>query len=167
LVVLRPSLHPSVSFELAVALRDKGVPVVFYGFTDLAKFDTVTSDSASGYYDLVQWLINAGRRRILRVWPSSSSGEIPEWLRQRELGFKRAIKEAGLELLPVQEYPGVWDPLLESREHFDMRVHLMAGYLFEHLNGSNPIDAISAITDGDCYAIAAGCRLLGKLYRRL
>jgi GntR family transcriptional regulator, arabinose operon transcriptional repressor len=162
LVVLRPSLHPSVSLELAIALRDKGVPVVFYGFTDLEKFDTVTSDSAAGSYELTKWLIKAGRRRPLRVWTSSSNGEIPEWVRQRSLGYERALKEAGLEVLPIQEYPDIWNPQLDNREYFDMRVRLLVGYLLEHLKGPKPIDAIISLTDGDCYAIAAACRILGK-----
>jgi len=162
LVVLRPSLHPSASLELAIALRDKGVPVVFYGFTDLAKFDTVASDSAAGCYALTNWLISRGHRRLLRVWPSSLRGDQPKWLRERSVGFERAIAEHCLELLPIAEYPDLWNPQLDTREHFELRARLMVGYLIEHLNGPNPVDALLALTDGDCYALAAACRILGK-----
>ncbi len=162
LVVLRPSLHPSASLELAIALRDKGVPVVFYGFTDLAKFDTVASDSAAGCYELTNWLISRGRRRLLRVWPASPKGEKPKWLRERAAGFERAITEHGLELLPVTEYPNLWNPQVDTQEHFELRARLMAGYLVEHLKGPKPVDALLALTDGDCYALAAACRILGK-----
>ena len=162
LVVLRPSLHPSASLELAVALRDKGVPVVFYGFTDLEKFDTVTSDSASGGYELTKWLIGTGRRRLLRVWPNSKNTETPEWVRQRSAGYERAIAESGLQSLPALEFPDLWNPQIDTREHFEMRVHLLVGYLLNHLKGPNAVDALIALTDGDCYALAAACRILGK-----
>lgn len=161
LVVMRPSLHPSASLELAITLRDQNVPVVFYGYTDLAKFDTVTSDSAAGCYDLTKWLISTGRRRLLRVWPLTD-GVIPEWRRHRCAGFEKAIAEAGLELLPELNAPNLWDPANDTRENFQMRVRLMVGYLFDHINGPNPVDALVALTDGDCYVLAAACRILGK-----
>lgn len=162
LVVMRPSLHPSASLELAITLRDLKIPVVFYGYTDLAKFDTVTSDSAAGCYDLTNWLISTGRRRLLRVWPTVNKGDNPEWRRHRCAGFEQAISEHKLELLPELNFPNLWDPLIDTRENFDMRVHLMVGYLFGHLNGPNPVDALIALTDGDCYVLAAACRILGK-----
>jgi DNA-binding LacI/PurR family transcriptional regulator len=162
LVVMRPSLHPSASLELAITLRDLRIPVVFYGYTDLAKFDTVTSDSAAGCYDLTKWLVSTGRRRLLRVWPSVTNGDIPEWRRHRCTGFEQAIAEEGLELLPEANFPNLWDPLIDTRENFEMRVRLMVGYLFSHLNGPNPVDALVALTDGDCYVLAAACRMLGK-----
>lgn len=162
LVVLRPSLHPSASLELAVALRDKGVPVVFYGFTDLDKFDTVASDSASGGYELTKWLISTGRRRLLRVWPVTHKGDTPKWLRQRSLGYERAMADSNLKSLPILEYPNLWNPQVNTREHFELRTRLMVGYLHEYLKGPDPVDALIALTDGDCYALAAACRILGK-----
>lgn len=162
LIVLHPSLHPSASLKLAIALRDKGVPVVSYGFTDLAKFDTVASDSAAGCYALTNWLISRGHRRLLRIWPSSRKGDQPKWLCERSIGFEQAITKHGLELLPIAGYPDLWNPQLDTREHFELRARLMVGYLVEHLNGPKPVDALLALTDGDCYAIAAACRILGK-----
>ena len=162
LVVMRPSLHPSASLELAITLRDQRVPVVFYGYTDLAKFDTVTSDSAAGSYELTKWLISTGRRRLLRVWTAITNGNNPEWRRHRCEGFERAIAEHNLELLPELNFPNLWDPSNDTRENFEMRVRLMVGYLFGHLNGPNAADALVALTDGDCYVLAAACRILGK-----
>lgn len=162
LVVMRPALQPSATIELAEALREQGVPVVFYGFTDLAKFDTVASDSASGCYDLTKWLISKGRRRILRVWPAYRDGMVPEWRRQRDLGYERAIAECGLESLTPVEFPVLPEPETYNQAHFQSCVRLLVGHLFEYFTGPNPIDAIMAISDGDSLSLAAACRTLGK-----
>lgn len=162
LVLMRPSLLSSEVLNLGRQLRDMGVPVVSYGYGPKFEFDSVTSDHAAGCRDLCRWLISKGRKRLLRIWNQTSETELPEWRKQRDLGFESAIKEAGLEIIPPVTIPSLHDSKLQSREEYDLRARLILGYLWEHLTGPNPVDAIVAITDGECYPIATACRLLGK-----
>lgn len=166
LVIMHPDLLPRASMDLAIALRDQGVPVVCYGFTDSAKFDVVFSDNESGSYELTRWLIKSGRRRLLRVWPSNEDESIQEWQRHRTLGYERAIAESGLESLPILKLPYVWSRNVDSRTDFEIRVRLTVGYLLDQLSGANPVDALMPITDSSCSVLAAACRLLGKIPNR-
>lgn len=162
LVVMHPSMHPASTLELAETFRSNGIPVVFYGFTDLAKFDTVASDSEWGCYILAKWLIENGRRRILRVWGSPEHGGIPEWRRRRDIGYERAMAEYKLESIPAVDPPFMYAKDPHSEEHFQMSVRVMVGHLYEYLHSPTPVDAIMALTDGTSFALAAACRALGK-----
>ena len=71
------------------------------------------------------------------------------WLAQRDVGYELAIKEAGLESIPPQV---VYDPSYkesgDTKQEFEFRSRVMAGYLVEYLQGPEPIDAIMAASDG-------------------
>jgi DNA-binding LacI/PurR family transcriptional regulator len=162
LVLMRPILLSSEVLPLARQLRENGVPVVCYGYGIGTGFDSVSSDHAAGCQELCRWLIQKGRRRILRVWDRAIGAEIPEWRRQRDAGYVAALEEAGLEIMPPLEIPSPPEPAVQSREDFELRARLYLGYLWPHFSNGAPIDAILAVTDGPCYPIAAACRMLGK-----
>lgn len=143
-------------YELLAAARDAHVPVVVYGDgSELASYDRVVSDHVEGAYQLTRWIIGTGRKRLLNVWPAPSQGY---WFGMREAGTRRAIAEAGLEFLEPITVPNNVE-----REGFAANVRAYAGYLAEYLVGRHdPCDALMVSTDGDVYAIAAACRMLGK-----
>ncbi len=150
--------------EVACAqlLANHGVAVVMYGegeADEFEAFDRVVSDHESGAYDLARWLIEQGRKRILNVWGMPAQGY---WFAQRYKGYERAMREAGLEVLaPIQVPP---TPLTTSSScaPFEQHARFMAGFLIEHLRGSESVDAIMAGTDRDTFGVLAACRLLGK-----
>jgi DNA-binding LacI/PurR family transcriptional regulator/DNA-binding transcriptional ArsR family regulator len=163
LVLMRPSLLSSEVLELAQQLRDKGVPVVCYGYsTGGIGFDSVASDHNAGCKELCRWLIQKGCRRLLRVWDRAIGASVPEWRRQRDAGYVAAVEEAGLEILPPVEIPSPPEAAIQSAEDFELRARLALGYLWPHLSSSTPVDAILAVSDGPSYPIAAACRMLGK-----
>lgn len=143
----------------ADALGEKKIPVVVSGGSpDLAGYDRVTSDHATGAYLLAHWLIGQGRRRLLQLWPTPATGY---WFAQRQAGYEQALREANLEPLPVV----VWPPQpgrSRNAEEFADNVRRMAGFLVEHLTGPRPADAILAGTDIDLFVAAAACRLCGR-----
>jgi DNA-binding LacI/PurR family transcriptional regulator len=160
---MRPTLVPPDLVEVARQLRDRGTPVVAYGHSEGLGFDYVTSDHAAGCEELCRWLISQGRRRILRVWEhTSSQSRIPEWRRQRDIGYERAMQAAGLEVIPMLDIPAFPEAFIQSREDFEMRARLVLGYLWGHLSGPDPVDAILALTDGPSFAVTSACRLMGK-----
>ncbi len=126
-------------------------------------FDTVSSDHECGAYELTKWLISQGRRRILRLWNMQWSGpeEKREWIYHRDLGYERAMQEAGLKPLPPLEiYGGVRGP--DTPENFQQSARLLAGYLIEYLTMDEPIDAIMGINDSSVPMIAAALKIHGR-----
>lgn len=148
--------------QLLERLAHHGIPIVINGDGPaLQRYDRVISDHESGSYQLTRWLLQQGRKRILRLW-----GAAPElyWIAGRNAGYENAMREAGLEPLPPVYVPPA--PVSEAditAEHFVIRTRHYAGYLVEHLSGTNPVDAVMAHTDGSVYPIAAACRLFGKI----
>jgi DNA-binding LacI/PurR family transcriptional regulator len=159
---MRPGMLSPEILAVARQLRNRSVPVVAYGYAGALGFDSVTSDHAAGCEELCNWLIQQGKRRILRVWEHPLGTEIPEWRKQRDLGYENALRAAGLEVLPYIEIPALPEVAIQTRQDFEMRARLILGYLWEHFNGPAPADAILALTDGATYPITAACRLLGK-----
>ncbi|MFP4028037.1 MAG: GntR family transcriptional regulator [Candidatus Brocadiia bacterium] len=145
------------------ALREAGIPVVVYGdIKMLPEFDTVTSDHAKGCYELTKWLVGRGCRRILRFWGLGGGEEdgSPDWLRRRDLGYERAMEEAGLETLPslkLRQGSGA------AKSDFEHSTRTYAGYLMEYVQEPDPVDAIMVVSDGLYFPTAAACRLLGKI----
>jgi len=136
--------------------HDHGVPVVAYGDAPgLARFDHVDSNHEHGAYALTRHLVARGRRRILRFWCLPGD---KHWLQQRNRGYERAVREAGLAALPMVRTPHLD---ARSRAEFDHLVRVLAGYLSEHVRGPHAIDAL--MTGTDLHAIQAGAalRLLG------
>jgi DNA-binding LacI/PurR family transcriptional regulator len=152
------------------AFREGNIPFVIYGDMGLARdnpsfaaeIDSVASDHEAGAYALTKWLLNQGRKRILRFWqlPISGPSEVQPWLGHRNAGYERAMREAGLEPLPAVE---VFDPgyhnFDNTEEDFKLQSRLMAGYLVEHLHGSKAIDAIMAPSDAIIGHLCAALRV--------
>ena len=147
--------------EAQAALGKAGIACVAYGRGEEGgEYDSVGSDHAAGAHALTRWLIGQGRRRILRLW-CGLAGSYPEWLRQRDAGYERAMRESGLEVLPAVTTPG-GGVFPISPETFECNARLMAGYLLEYLSGAGKVDALMSPSDGEADAMTAGCRLLGR-----
>jgi DNA-binding LacI/PurR family transcriptional regulator/DNA-binding transcriptional regulator YhcF (GntR family) len=125
--------------------------------------DVVLSDHQQGSFDLARWLIERGARRLLRIRPDGAGGR--DWIRRRDEGFERALRDAGLPVLAPLEIPGNWHAV-HDEEHFRQAAHLLAGYLYRHLAGATPVDALLVVTDSQVAATAAACRILGRDPRR-
>ncbi len=168
-LLIRHSANTDLGRQLAQAMRRASIPVVVYGETDfldetLASCDSLTSDHETGQYLATRHLVERGCKRIIRLWPLTQNdpvGPRPEWLAGRDRGYERAVREAGLAVLPPIEY--VKPPESENiRERFQFSSRLMAGYLAEHFLGPTPPDGIVCVTDGTVGAAAAACRTLGR-----
>jgi DNA-binding LacI/PurR family transcriptional regulator len=124
----------------------------------------VASDHETGSYELTKWLISQGRKRILRLWTTHWTGpeEKREWLHQRDLGYERAMQEAGLEPLKPLEIFGQVHRGPDTSETFRQEARLLAGYLIEYLTMDQPIDAVMAVSDSSVPAIAAALKLHGR-----
>jgi len=147
--------------KLVAAARRDGLPVVVYGDGEgLTEVDRVVSDHEQGNYELTRWLISQNRKRILCVYPRGSQGMY--WVENRLAGYQRAMKEAGLDLLPPLLIPQV----LESEEKeqvFRDGAHQLAGFLVPWLTGTNPVDGLMVVSDRETYTAAAACRLFGRI----
>ena len=116
--------------------------------------DRVVSDHEAGSFELTQWLLARGHRRILPLW--TNSDHVPEtyWIRARNAGYERAMREAGLPPLA---------PLFMAEEKAKVTTErLLAGYLIERLAGPEPVDAILLDSDWHAGTVAAACRICGK-----
>ena len=140
-------------------LASSGIPLALYGNPpEFAGHDRVTSDQEAGANALTRWMIAAGRRRILQVWPAPADGY---WYAERLAGYRRAMEEAGLEPLSPLLVP-LHVPDYHGRERFEHLSRAYAGYLAGAVLGADPCDAILASSDGDVFAIGAACRLLQR-----
>lgn len=144
--------------RMADAFRPQGTPIVVYGSQPIAGCDRVSSDHAAGCQALTRWLIDQGRRRILRFWTGPGCSSYRTWLRDRDAGYEKAMREAGLDVLPAV-WPGLAEPLGQA---FEVRTRSIAGWLVDQLQREPAVDAILAASDGEIYPIAAACRMLGK-----
>ena len=143
-------------------LAGAGLPVVAMGDSPgLAGLDRVTGDHAAGAYELARWLVTHGHRRILEIGCSPSS---TYWVQARTAGYRRALREAGLNPLPRVEVSNVeMREGVANREGFLRRVRQFAGFLAEQVLGAEPVDAIMAQNDFDAVLAIASLRLLGKV----
>lgn len=165
-IALRRVINSTISLQTLVAMRENGIPVVVSArMPDTEQFDTVIGNQEAGSYALTRWLIAQGRRRILRLWSARWNVPVPlsPGLVRRNAGYERAVREAGLEILPPLEFRSAPQEVTRTAEEFDVSTHLMASYLWPYLISDAPIDAIIAISDGVTYAAAAACRLAGRL----
>lgn len=155
--------------RIARALIEGNIPFVIYGDMGLAtenpalvaEIDAVSSDHEAGAYALTHWLIENGRTRILRFWQlNSPPQETQPWLQERNRGYERAMRDAGLEPLPaVQLFDPAYHNFDNTEEDFKFRARTMAGFLVEHLKGPNRIDAIMAPSDGLVGHLTAALRV--------
>ena len=84
----------ALSSELATRCRAAGIPVVLFNRSqDGPPLPTVTSDNFSGGRDIARFLVAGGHRRIgyIAGWEGASTQ------RDREAGFRCALREAGVE----------------------------------------------------------------------
>lgn len=125
--------------------------------------DAVGSDHEAGAYALTRFLLQRGRRRVLRFWELSADGTHREaWLGRRDAGYKRALREANLPILPAIEFHELSNTIPQSREEFESKVRMAAGYLIEAFHKSEPPDAIMCITDSVAYVVAKALQLFGE-----
>jgi DNA-binding LacI/PurR family transcriptional regulator len=146
--------------ELIAACAEARIPVTAYGYSpELRRCDVVTCDQEAGSYQLAKWLLQRGRRRILRLWRVRSESH---WLRQRDAGYERAMREAGIEPIPPVIIQELSDGGFDAKQWSHV-VRTIAGYLPEHLCSSAPIDAVMVATDPHANQVAAALRLFGKV----
>lgn len=155
--------------EILRALESARVPIVTFerSVSWGENFDAVMPDHETGCCELTRWLIAKGHRRIVRFWqwPREDGDVRPDWLQRRDTGYERAMREAGLEVLPAVE--AHLEPLDScTEEEFQRKVRDAAGLLPEHLSGPHPVDAIIAGSDSIAFAVAAACRLFHKVPNR-
>jgi len=147
--------------EFVARLHAQGIPLVANGdWPTIARYDRVVPDHEAGAYLLTRWLIEHGRRRILRLW---SADEHDYWVVARNAGHERAMREAGIEALPPVWVKGLFRGEVRGRDEFDVKMRLFAGHLVDWLRDGDSVDAIMATTDPDVFPIAAACRRLGKV----
>ncbi len=146
--------------QLINACAEARIPVTAYGYSPaLRRCDVVTCDQEAGAYQLTRWLLQRGRRRILRLWRVRSDSH---WLRQRDAGYERAMREAGLPSVPPVVIHGLADHLPDERA-WTAVVRTIAGHLPEQLCCAEPIDAVMVATDPHANQVAAALRLFGKI----
>jgi len=140
-------------------LHRGGVRLVVNGDApELAAYDRVVSDHELGCYELTRWLIERGRRRILRLWTPRLDDY---WVKARFAGYEKAMRESGLAPLDVVHVKHFFTKKEGDRETFDIQARLLAGYLVEHLRGAGGVDALMLATDPDVFPAAAALELLG------
>ena len=84
----------ALSSQLATRCREAGIPVVLFNRSqDGPPLPTVTSDNFSGGREIARFLVAGGHRRIgyIAGWEGASTQ------RDREAGFRAALREAGIE----------------------------------------------------------------------
>lgn len=152
-----------LQLQWSQALQQAGIPMVVYGGSpELATMDRVTSDHDHGSYELTRLLLGRGCRRILMLfeaWPDLY------WVKGRRSGYERALAEAGVPALPPVNYGRPEIPeSAELVDVFEAARRRAASYLLEYvgpLAGANRVDAIMTASDGETFAVAGACRLLG------
>lgn len=122
-------------------------------------FDRVVFDHRGGAFALVRFLVQRGRRRILRVWSAP-----PEtyWLRERDAGYEDACREHGIEALKAVRVPDLTPPGMSLEAAIELRARHIAGFLVEHMAGPAAPDALMVTTDPEVLPAARACRLFGK-----
>ncbi|MBN8525126.1 MAG: GntR family transcriptional regulator [Planctomycetes bacterium] len=135
-----------------------GTPVVVYGSSAAqASRPAVLADHHAGARALVEWLLARGRRRIACAWMRSTD---KDWMRERQAGYLAAMREAGLEPLPLIDIPKITDDD-GSAVAFERQARLAAGYLAEHMRVGAGVDALMALNDPQAICLASACRKLG------
>jgi DNA-binding LacI/PurR family transcriptional regulator len=143
--------------------QSAGVQVVAYGSDrDARPWDRVVSDHAAGAAKLTRWLIEQGRRRVLRFW------RFPEprpWRLERDRGHELAMRELGMDPLPavVTASPANSDrDALYQDEEYEGLIAMIMGYLYPYLRGGRePIDAIMTATDRHALEVGEAVTRLG------
>jgi DNA-binding LacI/PurR family transcriptional regulator len=144
--------------RIMASMDQAGAPVILYGRTDdQNQRPAVYSDHFAGGRSLVAWLLARGRRRIACAWMRTSSRT---WMDDRYAGYAAAMREAGLEAMPLIDIPKIPEGD-GTQQAFDHQSRVAAGYLAEHLRAGSGIDALLALNDPQAISLAAACRRLG------
>jgi DNA-binding LacI/PurR family transcriptional regulator len=149
------------ALALAEACRIQAVPVVVYGGGDrLSLFDRVDSDHEAGGYAVARHLIGRGCRRLLSFWRFPAQHE---WVRQREAGVARALREAGLPPSVIVRTPELGEGHDRTEDAFHHLARTLAGYLCDRLaTPEGAIDGIVTATDRHAIQTTAALRFLGR-----
>ena len=119
-------------------------------------FMVMQHDHAAGAQQLTEWLLARGKRRILQV----ATGTQP-WMLARREGHLRAMKAAGIAVLPMIELKT--NVSAHDEASFLDKSRSACGQIAEYLVGSqHPVDAIMAPSDGEVFHLARACRLCGR-----
>ena len=154
---------PTTSISVLKRLYEVGVPVVVYGYgEELKQFDTVESDQESGSYQLARFLIDRGRRHILRFWElDPKTRDYPDWLQGRDAGFEKAIAESGLTAMaPLLAHKMPF--YIGTKGEFEIQVNYTVGLLARILAAHPQIDAIMSVSDGLVCTLAEACHMFGR-----
>lgn len=152
------SQEPATRHMLMQA-RDAGIPTVIYGHCpDETDFDMVGSDHQAGSYELTQWMINQGRKRIL--WCGSVDHQT-DWVQCRLVGYRDAMVDAGLDPIDPLKFEVTVPRIENDREWFNTTVKLYAGHLVEYLTSANRLDGIVVVNDVEALLVIGACRLFG------
>lgn len=141
-----------------------GIPLVVHGDSaELQEYDRVSVDHEAGAAALTQWAVGQGCKRIIQFWRFSATHH---WLLQREAGYQRAMRKAGLAVSDPVRTPDLpfTDSVSDRQDEsiFRQLAAMLAGYLAPLVLGANPVDAILVAADHHAYQVNAALRLLGK-----
>ena len=156
-IVIDASRAPSDG-DILDAIQDAGVPTVAFGDEpELRRFDRVTPDQKQGGSDLVRWLAENGRKRIVQVW---SNPPTRAWEKERRAGYARGARDArvaAVEEIRIDRWPEHY-----KKESWDADVRSVAGYFVEIMNSKTPPNAILTPSDRSIFGIASALRVFGK-----
>ncbi len=167
IIAFRDEFAHQSRLEYLHRFRDAGIPMTIYGYGPEHKpFDTIESDQVHGSYLVTKYLIDKGCRKILRYWDlREGTGEYPDWLKLRDEGYLKAVREGGIEAIePVHSQ----QPHFESHEQpgFDAWVKYTAGNMVRAFHTHPDIDGVLGVSDSVTFPLAAACRLFNKLPNR-
>jgi DNA-binding LacI/PurR family transcriptional regulator len=163
LLVFRHAIDQTAGSRIIESMRACGTPTVVYGYSDgLPPVHAIGHDHEQGQYLATRHLIERrGCRRIARVWRAMPDASIPAWVHHREIGYQRAMREAGLAVpdpILLPDFGDIDDPA----RRFELLRRLIAGYLTERKGRQQALDGLVCLSDGHAIAAAAACRLIGR-----
>ncbi|MEM6459385.1 MAG: GntR family transcriptional regulator [Planctomycetota bacterium] len=157
-------LCPSVSGtpegkRLAAAARHRGVRVVAESDDPAyAGCDRVVPDHAAGSQALVRWLADRGRRNILPLFPADLDAW---WVAARLEGYARGVAEAGLAPIGAERVPELAELDRLEPAALDHQTRVLMGYLYPHVHGDRPVDAVMAASDRQVPYLAYALQRMG------
>ena len=154
--VAMPETEPDLMLQYGEVMRASGVRVVINSDDPrLSAYDRVTSDHEAGAYQLTRWLLNQNRRNVRLAWSIEPSFY---WCEQRQAGYERAMKEAGLRPLPALDC--VVEPGLTGERAAETAAFI-AAKLQPHLQGEQPLNGLLLASDGVVAPFEAALKSLG------
>ncbi len=161
IIAFRELLLDPTDTTVLAQLKNAGIAIaVFADAEELPDYDTVQSDHAAGAYQLTSYLAGRGCSRIIRFWElSMRESRYPAWLRDRDTGFEKAVKQYQLDSLPAIHC--VEPPLqVDNPRQFEMRTSYLADILAQQIHNGHRFDAIMPASDSQVFSLAAACRKL-------